>query len=1127
MKKCLLLKVIVLTCLLCLGNVTVAQNPFPPDRFPVKVDSTVLEINDCSGRRFFLAGMVDNKPNSGCQLSLYDPAEMEAWIANSKAIGATAMRWNAFLRGKDLKWDANGYVTGMCDNAVANIKDGLDRAYAHGIVLQIVLATAHFLQYGADGETPENVERVNNNKFMFEDTVATQAYIDNVIKPITQTIGVHPGLFGYCIINEASGMYYEEDAETGTWSDVKVHLADFQRYINLVASEIHTNQPGAILSVSGVAYGIYQYGDSVLIEAGGKSNGTMDIHQVQFYPNNHGEEWSPYLHTPEAFVDSFGGGLKPFICGETPIEGIIDDGSGKFKGSEEFGLYEAYTRLWDNGHSGGFTWSYNVYENMSSADKDTVDAAYTNFYDNYLVDNDFNGSQCPNHLYASPVTQTVTVPAGSTEISVISDINWTASSDAGWCTLDPSSGSSNDTITVSYTENTGAERTANITFSATGVSDYIVEVNQDGDHLRVTPGSTNVSRSKGKTTLTVESNLNWTASSDANWCTLDPSSGSNDGTVTASYPENTGAERTANITFSATGVPDTVVTITQAEYVSIGVFQQDSGSDKIVSMGAEHYHNNVDGSGDYSTHSWISATTPSGYTGDEAMVTDPNNGTNISTVSTAEDNAPRLEFTVNFVTTGTHYIWLRVNTNGSGGDNSIHAGLNGTISAVRLECGTSSDWVWKSYKSDGNRPTINVPSTGEHTFGLFMREDGMRVDKIVLTTNVDYVPTGTGPAESEQSGAGSLAVTPTSSNVGPSSGSVDLTVTSNLNWTASSDVGWCTLDPSSGSNDGTVTASYTENTGAERTANITFSATGVSDVVVTVTQADGSSAAGFQQDSGSDKIVSMEAENYHFNTDGSGDYSSHSWISTSTPSGYSGTGAMVTDPNNGTNISDVSTAEANAPLLEFTVNFVTTGTHYIWLRVNTNNSGGDNSIHAGLNGSITAVRMECGISSDWVWKSYKAGGGRPTIDVTSTGEHTFGLFMREDGMRVDKIVLTTNVNYTPSGTGPAESQNNGAGQKSATIATSVKLPAINNEINLNVYPNPGNNNIHLDFGSNLVEDVKVDVLNIAGQKIISKIYKSLQLEKGIDLSLHNLDAGIYLIRCEAADWKQSVKFIKK
>jgi hypothetical protein len=370
--------------LVALQGASLAQASLPRDRFPVKVVGTQLQVNDGSGRRFFLAGMVDNHPNSGRQLSLYDHAEMRAQLAAHQAIGATAMRWNVFLRGRDLRWDAQGHVIGMCDQAVERIKDGLDLAYQHGIVIQVVLSTAHFLQYGKDGKNPENILRVNNNKLMFEDPLATQAYIDHVIKPITRTIGIHPGLFGYCLINEASGMYYAGDAQTGTWSDVKVHLKDFQRWVNWVASEIHANQPGALCSVSGVAPGLAQYADEVLIAAGGKRNGTLDLHQVQFYPANHKEDWSPFLHRPEEFVATYGGGLKPFICGETPIEGIVKSGKGKFQGTEEFGLEEAYARLWNKGYSGGFAWSYNVYAGMDAAKQATTAAAYLNFSKRFL-----------------------------------------------------------------------------------------------------------------------------------------------------------------------------------------------------------------------------------------------------------------------------------------------------------------------------------------------------------------------------------------------------------------------------------------------------------------------------------------------------------------------------------------------------------------------------------------------------------------------------------------------------------------------------------------------------------------------------------------------------------------------
>ena len=52
-------------------------------------------------------------------------------------------------------------------------------------------------------------------------------------------------------------------------------------------------------------------------------------------------------------------------------------------------------------------------------------------------------------------------------------------------------------------------------------------------------------------------------------------------------------------------------------------------------------------------------------------------------------------------------------------------------------------------------------------------------------------------------------------------------------------------------------------------------------------------------------------------------------------------------------------------------------------------------------------------------------GARPTIEVTSVGQHTLHAWMREDGFIVNKVVLTTSESYTPLGEGPAESLRGG------------------------------------------------------------------------------------------------------
>jgi len=82
-----------------------------------------------------------------------------------------------------------------------------------------------------------------------------------------------------------------------------------------------------------------------------------------------------------------------------------------------------------------------------------------------------------------------------------------------------------------------------------------------------------------------------------------------------------------------------------------------------------------------------------------------------------------------------------------------------------------------------------------------------------------------------------LAVTPENQYVSAASGTAGYVVTSNTDWTALCNAGWCTVTPS-GSGNGTVLAEFIANTSTiERVAEITVSAVGTVPVTVTLTQA--------------------------------------------------------------------------------------------------------------------------------------------------------------------------------------------------------------------------------------------------------------------------------------------------
>jgi PKD repeat protein len=83
-----------------------------------------------------------------------------------------------------------------------------------------------------------------------------------------------------------------------------------------------------------------------------------------------------------------------------------------------------------------------------------------------------------------------------------------------------------------------------------------------------------------------------------------------------------------------------------------------------------------------------------------------------------------------------------------------------------------------------------------------------------------------------------LTVTPTSQSAPKDAGSFTIAVTSNVDWTASCSVGWCTISPASGSENGSITVTYTENTEtSSRQATITLSGTGVTPVTISLSQA--------------------------------------------------------------------------------------------------------------------------------------------------------------------------------------------------------------------------------------------------------------------------------------------------
>ncbi len=342
------------------------------------------------------------------------------------------------------------------------------------------------------------------------------------------------------------------------------------------------------------------------------------------------------------------------------------------------------------------------------------------------------------YLNVTPSNQSVTSNSGSTSFSVLSNISWSLSDDATWLSVSPSSGSNDGILTAAYLENTiTAQRVGTITVNGEGIT-RTVTVTQAAAafYMTVSPSDRPVSNTAGSTSFLVTSNGSWAAEDDADWITVSPISGSNDGTLTAEYAENTNTyQRVGTITVSGGGITRTV-TVTQESAPSLTV----TPSDRYVS---------------YSTDSTT----------------------------------------------------FMVSSNGSW--------------AVEDD----ADWITVTPISGSNDGTLTVGYT-ENT-NTYQRVGTITVTGEGITRTVTVT----------QESAPSLTVTPSDQYVRYTEGNTTFTITSNRSWTVEDDADWMTVTPSSGSNEGTLTVGYLENSSqAQRIGTIKVTCKGITHTV-TVTQA--------------------------------------------------------------------------------------------------------------------------------------------------------------------------------------------------------------------------------------------------------------------------------------------------
>ncbi len=114
-----------------------------------------------------------------------------------------------------------------------------------------------------------------------------------------------------------------------------------------------------------------------------------------------------------------------------------------------------------------------------------------------------------------------------------------------------------------------------------------------------------------------------------------------------------------------------------------------------------------------------------------------------------------IHYKVNINKPGRYYVWARIYSSGAE-DNGLHVGFDGTWPehGQRMQwCEGKNEWTWaaaqRTEKEHCGVPKeiyLDIDKAGIHDIQFSMREDGFEMDKFILTSDINFIPEGEGPA---------------------------------------------------------------------------------------------------------------------------------------------------------------------------------------------------------------------------------------------------------------------------------------------------------------------------------------------------------------------------------------------
>jgi hypothetical protein len=164
--------------------------------------------------------------------------------------------------------------------------------------------------------------------------------------------------------------------------------------------------------------------------------------------------------------------------------------------------------------------------------------------------------------------------------------------------------------------------------------------------------------------------------------------------------------------------------------------------DTQLTLEAEDFAGNLAGNG----QSWSLRSELGNYTSSGYLKVIPDRDVLYS--ETELDTVPELQYTLTFDTIGTYYVWLRGARANAAGD-SVYIALakqgESPIPSPPVSGFLPHQWSWSNQTSSGTPAVVTVDTMGTYTLSVWPREDGVQLDRILITDNELYRPVDVGP----------------------------------------------------------------------------------------------------------------------------------------------------------------------------------------------------------------------------------------------------------------------------------------------------------------------------------------------------------------------------------------------